>query len=43
MVCARRSDVDKAFQLYGEAYGTGVLATDECHNILIGICSDAGR
>jgi pentatricopeptide repeat protein len=43
MVCARQGDVDKAFLLYEEAYDTGVLATDECHNILIGICSDAGR
>ena len=43
MVCARQGDVDRAFLLYEEAYDTGVLATDECHNILIGICSDAGR
>ena len=43
MVCARQGDVEKAFHLYEEAYDTGVLATDECHNILIGICSDAGR
>ncbi|KAL0036148.1 hypothetical protein WJX79_005812 [Trebouxia sp. C0005] len=43
MVCARQGAVDRAFLLYEEAYDTGVLATDECHNILIGICSDAGR
>ncbi len=43
MVCARQGNVDRAFLLYEEAYDTGVLATDECHNILIGICSDAGR
>ena len=43
MVCQRQGNVDKAFQLYEEAIDTGVLATDECHNILIGVCSDAGR
>lgn len=43
MVCAREGKVEKAFELYREAYSRGVLATDECHNILITICADAGR
>ena len=43
MVCAREGNVEKAFELYEEAYSRGVLATDECHNILITICADAGR
>ena len=43
MVCARQKNVEKAFELYEEAYSRGVLATDECHNILISICADAGR
>ena len=43
MVCARQKNVEKAFELYEEAYSRGVLASDECHNFLISICADAGR
>lgn len=43
MMCARRGEVERAFQLYEEAFSRGVLGTDECHNILISICADAGR
>ena len=43
MVCARQKNVEKAFELYEEAYSRGVLASDECHNYLISICADAGR
>ena len=42
MVCARQNDVDLAFQVYGEAY-TADVEGDECHNILVRICSAAGR
>lgn len=42
-VCELRHDVDTAFRLYEEAFEVGVLATDECHNMLIDVCSDAGR
>lgn len=42
-VCELRRDVDMAFKLYEEAFDKGVLATDECHNMLIDVCSDAGR
>ena len=42
-VCELREDVDTAFKLYEEAFEEGVLATDECHNMLIDVCSDAGR
>ena len=42
-VCGLRSNVDLAFKLYEEAFDMGVLATDECHNMLIDVCSDAGR
>lgn len=42
-VCDLRHDVDTAFKLYEEAFEVGVLATDECHNMLIDVCSDAGR
>lgn len=42
-VCGLRKDVATAFKLYEEAFEVGVLATDECHNMLIDVCSDAGR
>ena len=42
-VCELRNDVETAFKLYEEAFEVGVLATDECHNMLIDVCSDAGR
>lgn len=42
-VCGLRQDVTTAFKLYEEAFEVGVLATDECHNMLIDVCSDAGR
>ena len=42
-VCGLQHDVDTAFKLYEEAFEVGVLATDECHNMLIDVCSDAGR
>lgn len=42
-VCGLRGDVTTAFKLYKEAFEVGVLATDECHNMLIDVCSDAGR
>ncbi len=43
VACQRRKDVTTAFQLYQQACAAGVLPTDECHNILINVCAEAGR
>lgn len=35
--------MDGALELYRQACEEGVLPTDECHNVLIAVCTDADR
>eukprot|EP01025_Chloroclados_australasicus_P069364 TRINITY_DN9775_c0_g2_i1.p1 TRINITY_DN9775_c0_g2~~TRINITY_DN9775_c0_g2_i1.p1 ORF type:complete len:468 (-),score=43.34 TRINITY_DN9775_c0_g2_i1:185-1588(-) len=41
--CETLGDVQLAFKIYLEASKQGVLPSDECHNILINVCTKANR
>ena len=43
VACERLGDVDRAFQLYKQACQQGIAPSDECHNILVNVCTATGR
>ena len=42
-LCKLQHGADTAVRLYKEACEVEVLATSDCHSLLIEVCSDAGR
>lgn len=43
VACERLGDVDRAFLLYKKACQQGIAPSDECHNILVNVCTATGR
>lgn len=43
VACERLGDVDRAFLLYRQACQQGIAPSDECHNILVNVCTATGR
>ena len=43
VACERMGNVDRAFSLYKQACQQGIAPSDECHNILVNVCTATGR